>query len=500
MQHRLHRAGDLQRGVERPGRVAEHVAALLHGALVARSGVGADEQPGQERGAAGGRHRVPRVVEVDVGGRVARRSRAQRAVAGRGVGPAGAAQVVVDEVGVRQRPVVLIPPDVRPHHEDLHRLVAGDAVVLAPQQVVEPAQLHPGDVHRVGGAHQPEVALREPAGQRPVCPRADHQPLQPAGRVAAAGGLHPEVVGDGALEEQVEPATHVQRRRGDRRVPLTGCAGPPELVVGRVVQPVVVVVAQPGQLGHAAQRGAPVELLVAVHRSDQLHQVGRLGRAGAEPPGHLAQGQRGQRPVQVEAELEGTALVGPALVVLVGGHERGDGLQRRRSLARGQPLRRREVGAAGHAHPPGAPRLGRGPGDGVGPVGRLVEERVELALAGVPTAGVLHDHRVAGLGRAVHVEAEVQQAGQLLVVGQPGEQRRERPVAVRAVDVRGQVDPVAHRDLDVLVDDQPHGEPLSCPHRACSTPPGQPTPVGYRTGRDRQSAVGPVVRPRREPS
>jgi hypothetical protein len=52
-------------------------------------------------------------------------------------------------------------------------------------QVVEPAQLDAGDVRGIGAAHQPEAALREPAGQWPVRPRPDDQPLQAARRVAA---------------------------------------------------------------------------------------------------------------------------------------------------------------------------------------------------------------------------------------------------------------------------------------------------------------------------
>ena len=107
-------------------------------------------------------------------------------------------------------------------------------------------------------------------------------------------------------------------------------------------------------------------------------ELGSRVLSGAEPAHHLAEGQEGQRPVEVEAELERAALVGPAVVVVGGGDERDHRLQRLGRLARRAPLGRAEVRSAGHADLARAPRLGGHPVDRVGAVGAVVEERIEL--------------------------------------------------------------------------------------------------------------------------
>jgi len=111
-----------------------------------------------------------------------------------------------------------------------------------------------------------------------------------------------------------------------------------------VGEPVLVVRRQTVELGHVAQREAAVQLVVGIDRGDQLPDPVRRRGAAAELAHELAEAERGQCPVHVEAELE---------------------------------------------------RAARCPGNRVGTVARLVGEGVERPLALEPAAGVLHDDGVA---------------------------------------------------------------------------------------------------------
>ena len=90
-----------------------------------------------------------------------------------------------------------------------------------------------------------------------------------------------------------------------------------------MVKPLVVIRRQTLQLGEVAQREMLVQRVVVVDCGHQRSKFHRRGVAGADPAEDLAQGERRQRPMEVEAELKGAPLIGPTLVALVGGDEGG---------------------------------------------------------------------------------------------------------------------------------------------------------------------------------
>src|SRR6266850_8371648 len=80
------------------------------------------------------------IVGELVGAFVLRLRRTQRAITGSRVGAAGRMEIVARAASAGQGPVVLIAPRVLAHHENPHGLLARDAVIDAPQQVVVPPQ------------------------------------------------------------------------------------------------------------------------------------------------------------------------------------------------------------------------------------------------------------------------------------------------------------------------------------------------------------------------
>ena len=118
----------------------------------------------------------------------------------------------------------------------------------------------------------------------------------------------------------------------------------------------------------------------------------------------LARVSWSRRPRGVEAQFEGSALVGPAVVVVGGGDVGRDGDQVPRPGDGAQPLRRPDVGRANHADPAGGPRLRGGPLHGVVPVVDVVNEAIELPAGGEAPAGVLDNQGEPGLGSLHGVE------------------------------------------------------------------------------------------------
>src|SRR5690242_19986312 len=85
------------------------------------------------------------------------------------------------------------------------------------------------------------MVLRKRAREVAVRPRSDQQPLPLASRVGPAFGAHPDVVLDGAVEEQVVPAADVERWHLYLSVPAVDREPPPVLVARRMRDPVEVV-------------------------------------------------------------------------------------------------------------------------------------------------------------------------------------------------------------------------------------------------------------------
>jgi hypothetical protein len=101
-----------------------------------------------------------------------------------------------------------------------------------------------------------------------------------------------------------------------------------------------------------------------------------------------------------------------------------------------------------------APLVHLGDGD-VDAVVALVEERVEGALRGEPSPGVLDDNEVAGSYRPERFDASVHhhREGVRAVVRRPLQQRRVPAGGGGAPDVSLQPDPVTHRDPYVALND-----------------------------------------------
>src|ERR1019366_5222075 len=111
-----------------------------------------------------------------------RRRRVQPAVSRQRAGRPCRVQVVPRGPCPRQRPVVLVPPDVPTHHEDLHGLLSGDPVVDSLHEVVVPAQsVLPCVEHRVLA----QIEVAHLLGEAGVAAGNDHQALAIPGGIAA---------------------------------------------------------------------------------------------------------------------------------------------------------------------------------------------------------------------------------------------------------------------------------------------------------------------------
>ncbi len=247
--------------------------------------------------------------------------------------------------------------------------------------------------------------------------------------------------------ERVVPAPDVQAWHRDAGVVAVDAPAMPVGVVGRVVEPLAEVRGvtlerrRPG-----VDRQRPVQAVRAAERPEQLVQAVDVPRAACRV------GREERRPGRRERERERPAAVGPAVVVLRAREARADRGERGRPLRRRQQLDRAGVGEAVHPDAAVAARQGGGPLDRVVAVLRLVRERREHAVGGVPAARVLDDDEVAlaGVPGWVRVPEVAVRGG--LVVGQADQQDGVHPTAERAVDVGPQHRAVAHGQLDAALD------------------------------------------------
>ena len=115
---------------------------------------------------------------------------------------------------------------------------------------------------------------------------------------------------------------------------------------------------------------------------------------------------------------------------------------------RGEHLRRADVRAAEHAHPPVCMWQGRRPLDRVVPVVRLVPEGVPLALGGVATADILNDDDVSP-GGCFQPESVIS----VLVVRRALQEHGKAAVRSGPVDVSPQRHAVAHLHGHVGLED-----------------------------------------------
>jgi len=191
-------------------------------------------------------------------------------------------------------------------------------------------------------------------------------------------------------------------------------------------------------------------------------------------------------PVHDEAEGEDPAVIAE-VAVHVGRALPGDhGLQRRGPQVRHQPLHHREIGDAVQPDAAAAPGLARRPLDAVVVVARL-RRRPRIGEPGglARTAAVDAHQRIAArhppqrVGRLpVHVRIglllEVGRRDPELVLHVGGEARDHREASARpgAEHVRPEARAIAHRDLEVLLDDQVVARLRMAPRRLSHGLPG----------------------------
>ena len=164
--------------------------------------------------------------------------------------------------------------------------------------------------------------------------------------------------------------------------------------------------------------------------------------------------QHGGAPRQhVEARHAAAGVVHVVGVAVVGGHQRDDGLERRRT--EGRHLQAVEPGPrdAGHAHGARAPGLGGDPGDRLADVLVLLRRvLVEDDAVGVPGAAQVEAHAGVAVSGPVRVDGPVTGAAVGQPVGARLEDRRHRVLLGidRQPDPRRQAGAVAQRDPEVL--------------------------------------------------
>ena len=485
IQRHRYGAGDFQIPLQRLGGVNQHIGALFHRRLVNHA-LGDDERIAALR-----RHGVGRVIDIAVGRFVAGRDAAEAAAAVPGVGRRFAVQIVTGVVGAGQRPFLLAAPAVFAHHEQRHRRFFQNPRLPVFQPIVEPAQqmFVQLDAGRLAKVDVPGVARSGGGVGSDVRPGADQQFLA----LARLGGGRPLpqrlVAVEGALQKDVVPRTDMEHRQADAvRLPQQIDAPP----VG-AVRLLVEILGEiggglPQPVNPVAQRQMPEPLIpqrlgeivrrqhILVHLRQQIFPPGAGQRVAP-----LVNGVRNH-----PAPLHRPAgVVNPALVEVGRSRHRGHRLQvRRMRRGAGQGvLGGAEVGLAGGADPPVAPGLAGGPFHRVEAVLRLLKQRVVVVALRIEAgAAILADHHIAALREIPD--------GMFLIVGvavfavRPArDQRRKAPRRVGAVDVGGQPHPVAHRNHNIALADNPklparlrHNQPPSRKPRR-RIPPNQPPPA-----------------------
>ena len=292
-----------------------------------------------------------------------------------------------------------------------------------------------------------------------MVPRANQEALPVAQRLWS-GCSHAGEVVDRPLEEDVVPATDIERGDVQRVVARRDIEVRPEIIVRRMAGPVIVVRRELAEDLVPGQRQAGEFLRQVVCAREQRLKRRICGRVFLPLARHGIEGERAHRPGEIEAELERAALIRPSSMVIGSSDRRGDHFQGRVAADRRLPLRQPDVRAAEHADIAVAPRLRDEPFQRVVAVLPLIDEGIEPTLGLEPPAHILHDDRVAA-PRRPQGEADIG-ADVLLIVRRPLQERRIRPRPGRAVDIREEYDAVAHRRWYIAI----HTERQSFRHRA----------------------------------
>lgn len=346
----------------------------------------------------------------------------------------GTGAQVVAARGVRRWPAGAVAPGIVtggevPHHGVMFRR---REVTQVPAEELEQYR---SVRHRTTGGQGGEVTLPgRPCVGRVVRPRTGHHPVRPRLALQRQEQRH-----HGRRHPVAQPHDLQQRHRHLLRPQVQALPQRVTRLVGHLAAHLggddeggVVQVGQraddvPGVGGHEG----PAPLDVHPLAVDGVHSVAEVPR-------------------RQETQLERATGAQHPVVEPAARHPHCGRLQVRRcgsyGLIRGNP----HVGGAVHPHPAVAPRLRRGPLDGVISVVGLVHEGLPLPARGEATAHVLHQYGVAlrrqmcGVGNQVHHQLSRQGAVRGAV-----HQHRMRIVTGGQVEVGVQHHTVAHGDADL---------------------------------------------------
>src|SRR5712691_8954091 len=290
---------------------------------------------------------MPWVIEKVVRRFHAWRLGAQPTITTQTIGLPTTVQVVARVLRARQRPFLLVTPDVGAHDEQLHWCVLAHAVVDALEPVVIPAQLHALKINGKRLRHDTKSHITTNAAERQaVLPGTNHQVLVLACFWSLTVAAHAQVVANGAAQEDVIPPTYVQGWDRDLVVLRFDAPLLPVGVIAGVLQPIIVIGRQIVllQYGQVVQRERVKGAAHIVDEPDiRLPESRRKLLSGLHALYERRKGEIAQSPAGIKAQFEGTALIGPALVIVRGRDDRHNGSEGWRGRDRRQPLRGADV-------------------------------------------------------------------------------------------------------------------------------------------------------------
>src|SRR5437870_13684038 len=132
----------------------------------------------------------------------------------------------------------------------------------------------------------------------------------------------------------------------------------------------------------------------------------------------------------------------------------------RRALHRSQPLHSARIRKAEGSHISVRPRLLGCPLDGVKSVAALVLVRPKFAVGSVPAAHIFYDDRISALDCAA--KDRIFLLREVLAVGGAINEHRKRPASFGPKDVGTEQNAAAHRNGDILFQDEIPGWRLRC--------------------------------------
>ena len=227
----------------------------------------------------------------------------------------------------------------------------------------------------------------------------------------------------------------------------------PVVVIVRMRQPVVKVRRRLAQERKILKREMTKRLTHIINPGQQVsHFVPQFGLFFGKTHGRIGS-QAGHGPARIKAKRKGSALIGPAFVIIGRRNQREDRFQMGRLTQGGQPLGGTNVGRAIHPHVPVRPGLYGTPLNGVVAIGYVIPKGVELSVRGVASTRVLDDNGIALTGCPYDIKHEHGNSRQPFVVRGPLQNNRMRSRS-RAIDIGAQQRAVPHGDGHIFFNNQ----------------------------------------------